>query len=228
MNNESATLNKETKVSNEKGVSKNQSMNKPKVDFIASGIIGVLASLFSLIVIKNLGINISILIPFLIFIPICVIGIAIARALADKIPALYQFGKFGETGGLNWLFDFGVLNLLIMISGISTGIYFSLFKGISFIASVTNSYAWNKFWVFRKTEKESEKETAQEISKFMIVSLVGMAVNVILASAIVFIAPKIILSNIAPKVWANLAAAIGSVSAMMWNFVGYKFFVFKK
>ena len=53
MNNESATLNKETKVSNEKSVSKNQSMNKPKVDFIASGIIGVLASLFSLIVIKE-------------------------------------------------------------------------------------------------------------------------------------------------------------------------------
>lgn len=220
-------MNKNAKASNDVVEKKSVEMNKIKVDLTASAIIGVLASLLSLIVIKNLNIAISWWMAFLIFVPLCVIGILIARVLGTKIPFFYQFGKFGETGGLNWLFDFGILNLLILISGISTGIIFSLFKALSFVISVTNSYLWNKFWVFKKSEKQQAKERAEEFSKFILVSLVGMIVNVLLATIIVFIAP-VVISNISPKIWANIGAAFGSLSAMMWNFLGYKFFVFKK
>lgn len=198
--------------------------NKLKTDLLAASFIGILASIFSLIVIKNLSLNIPFGKPFFVFIPLCVAGIFVARFLGKRIPVFYQFGKFGETGGLNWLVDFGFLNLFILISGISTGLYFSFFKAVSFIVSVINSYFWNKFWVFKKTGKE---KSSQEFGKFSLVSLVGLGINVILASFIVFLGPKIIF-DINSKIWANIAAAFGSLTAMMWNFLGYKFFVFKK
>lgn len=200
---------------------KQPTMNKQSTDLKASALIGLLASIFSLILIRNLNIQIALWMPFLVFIPLCVGGIFIVRFIGEKIPALYQFGKFGETGGLNVLIDFGVLNLLILISGVSTGIFFITFKAISFLVATTNSYIWNKFWVFVKKEKEGE---TKEVSSFFLVTLIGLGINVTIASLIFFIGPK----NIDTKILANIAAAFGALTAMMWNFLGYKFVVFKK
>lgn len=199
-------------------------MNKLKTDLAASAIIGLLASIFSLIVILNLGLNVPLWTPFIVFVPLCIVGIFIARIIGANIPFFYQFGKFGEAGGLNWLVDFGFLNLFILVFSISTGIFYSIFKGISFILSVTNSYFWNKFWVFAKKDTKDE---ASELGKFALVSIIGLGVNVFLASLVVFVGPSF-QATISPKLWANIAAAFGSLSAMMWNFLGYKFFVFKK
>jgi len=199
-------------------------MNKLKTDLLAAAVIGILASIFSLIVIINLELSVSLWAPFIVLVPLCIVGIFIARILGSKIPFFYQFGKFGEAGGLNWLVDFGFLNLFILVFSISTGIFYSIFKGISFVLSVTNSYFWNKFWVFAKKDTKDE---ASELGKFALVSIIGLGVNVLLASLVVFVGPSFS-ASISPKLWANIAAALGSLSAMMWNFLGYKFFVFKK
>jgi len=195
-----------------------------KSDVWATLLIGIAAFLLSMIVIKNLEIKIPIWIGALIFIPLCVLGIYIGYFLGKKIPVLFQFTKFGETGGLNWLVDFGVLNLLIMITGISVGIFYSIFKAISFIVSVINSYFWNKHWVFKKGHS---KNPTGEFTKFSIVSIIGLLVNVGISSLIVYLS----LSNpfgLTSKIWANIGAAAGSLIAMMWNFLGYKVLVFKK
>lgn len=197
-------------------------MAKLKTDFLGAIVVGILASLFSLLVIKNLDLNLSFYLPFLIFLPLCLLGILVARFLGKRFFLIYQFGKFGEVGGLNWLVDFGFLNLFIMISGLAVGLYYSFFKAFSFILAVTNSYFWNKFWVFRKKES-----SASEFIIFVFISLVGLAINVTLASLIVFFGPKII-NPLSSKIWANIGAAVGSLLAMMWNFIGYKVWVFKK
>lgn len=193
-----------------------------KKDLIGSIIIGFAAALLSLIVIKNLEIKISFIYPFLVFPFLTIAGIFFGRFIGKKIPILYKFVKFGEAGGLNWLVDFGVLNMLIMLTSISTGIFYSVFKGISFVVATFNSYFWNRMWVF----ESKNKDTTKEIFKFLIITLIGLGINVATASLIVFFGPK--LTVLEPKIWANIGAAVGSLVAMGWNFIMYKFWVFKK
>lgn len=201
------------------------------VDLTASVLVGILAGLFATIVATNLdlfgktffGISLSIPIIFVVFAGLCVVGIFAARIAGKYLPLIYKFGKFGEAGGLNWLVDLGMLNLLILLTGFSTGGFFVLYKGVSFVTASTNSFFWNKFWVFRGAKKQKE---TKEISKFAIATILGMAVNVTLASLIAFVGPNLI-SGIESKTWANIATVIGSLTAMVFNFVLYKIWVFK-
>lgn len=197
-----------------------------KSDILAAAVIGILAFLFSLLVIKNLKLKIPYFWSALFFIPLCLVGIYIGYLLGQKKKVIFQFAKFGETGGLNLLVDFGILNLLILLTGISTGILYSVFKGISFTSAVINSYIWNKFWVFKKRGKS--EEVRKEIINFVIVSVVGLGINVLLASLLVYFSSLGHPQLQWQKIWANAGAALGSITAMMWNFIGYKFFVFKK
>lgn len=194
-----------------------------KKDLIGAFGIGLLASVFGLIVIMNLKINIPYLILLFGFILLTVVGIFVARIVGSRIPIIYKFGKFGEAGGLNWITDFGILNLLIYLTGINGGLYFSLFKGISFVGASTNSYFWNKFWVF---DKGKNKQVGTELTKFVASVILGLLVNVAISSLIRFFGPTIF-SNIDGTVWANIAAAIGSLTAMLFNFILFKFWVFK-
>lgn len=197
-------------------------MNPLKKDLYAAFAIGILASIFASIVVKSLNINIPLTFVVIGFTVLCIAGIFVARFLGQKIPIIYNFGKFGEAGGLNWLVDFGILNLLILITGINSGIYFSVFKGVSFTASATNSYFWNKFWVFEK----GKSKAPQEVTKFILATVTGMIFNVLIASIIRFVGPGLFV-GIEGNVWANIAAGVGSLTAMLLNFVLYKFWVFK-
>jgi len=134
---------------------------------------------------------------------------------------VYQFFKFCAVGILNTLVDLGVLNILIWFSGTAKGLPYSIFKGISFIVAVINSYFCNKFWTFNKKSRIKLKE---EFLKFFIVSLVGLAINVAVASSMVnIIGPQF---NLSEKSWANMGAILASLVGLIWNFIGYNFFVF--
>lgn len=198
-----------------------------KSDILAAFAIGILAPIFSLFVVKNLTLKIPLIGIFAFFIAICLGGIFLGYLLGRKLPFIFQFAKFGEVGGLNLLIDFGVLNLLIFIFGISAGLFYSLFKGISFSIAVMNSYFWNKFWVFKK-RGESVGQTGGEFSKFILVSLIGLGINVTLASLVVYFVSLGYPTESLAKIWANIGAAAGSIAALSWNFLGYKFLVFKE
>ena len=131
---------------------------------------------------------------------------------------LWQIAKFILIGGFNTLIDLGVLNILIFATGITSGLGFSLFKGTSFLVAVSNSYFWNKRWTFR-----SKKDV---FLQFFTVSAVGFVLNVGTASFVVnVITPQFELSE---QLWANIGAITGTLVVMTWNFLGYKFVVFKK
>jgi putative flippase GtrA len=197
-------------------------MNSLKKDLVAASIIGLAAGFLATFVASNLNIAIPAYLIVVGFFVLCVIGIFVARFAGKYVPFIYSFGKFGETGGLNWLVDFGVLNLLIMLTGINSGLLYSVFKGTSFIASNTNSYLWNKFWVF---EKGKNKKVGSELTKFVVASILGLLLNVAIASLARTIGPNFF--ELDGTVWANVAAAVGSITAMLFNFVLYKFWVFK-
>lgn len=147
----------------------------------------------------------------------------ITSLIGKKVPVIFQAGKFVTVGISNTLIDWGVLNLQILLTGITAGLFYPVFKGVSFLIAIINSFLWNKFWTFKKGETE---KTGTEFLQFLIVSGIGLGINVGIASlAVNVIGPQ---GGISPKIWATVGALIATMFSMVWNFLGYKFIVFKK
>lgn len=205
-----------------------------KKDFWLSLLLGEVAAWLVLPILKNLegnallnGAIVKIISSFWIwpiFLPIVVlVALYIFKLISKKISFAWQLGKFGAIGVMNTLVDWGVLNFLIFTTDIASGIYYSLFKGASFAVAVISSYFWNKFWTF--DDQRSGKKTTSEFTQFIMVSVVGLLINVVLASLLVnFVKAP---ASVSPELWANVGAALGSASGMLWNFLGYKLIVFK-
>src|SRR5690606_14239972 len=115
-------------------------------------------------------------------------------------------------GGLNTLVDFAVLNLLIAVFETPSGTLYSVFKGISFVVAVGNSYIWNKFWTFSSNEKTDPKK----VLRFFTVSVVGFGINVIVASIIVNVVGAPL--GLSATLWANIGALAATAISMIWNF----------
>ncbi len=199
-----------------------------RVDFYLVSFIGVSFALFSVPIIINIDI------PFITISPLVIIGLVIffvvfanialglAWLASTRLPIIFQFAKFGAVGAFNTFLDWGVLNLLITITGIAGGIGFSLFKATSFTISTIGAYFWNKYWTFEAKEKSSESE----ITKFILISGGGFVINVGLASLLVFLFKNTTFVT-SPQL-ANIATASATIASLIWNFFGYKLFVFKK
>ena len=194
-----------------------------KVDIIVALVIGELIALLSFGILKNLELDAKLLYwLWPIFLPVfCLFCLWFARILSKIIPAIWQISKFVLVGVLNTVIDLGILNLLMWQSGIVSGLLYSIFKGISFIAATSNSYFWNKFWTFDSKKAAGKKEFTQ----FFLISAIGFLINVGVASLIVnAVGPQFGLSV---KIWANVGAIAATFVGMTWNFIGYKFIVFK-
>ncbi len=199
-------------------------------------IIGVLVGLLVQPVILNLGAKIGQDLPvpflalqiavFLAFAILAPVALYIASIVARWVPIVYQIAKFGAVGSLNSFVDFGVLNtlLLLFLSGTQSGALYNVFVGISFIAATTNSYIWNKAWTFNSGEKV-ERSVKEAVTFYAMTTLVFL-VHVSVASYIVnTIGPR---TGFSPAAWANIGKLFGIISGMTFNFLSYKFIVFRK
>jgi len=140
----------------------------------------------------------------------------------NKNKTIFQIIKFSLVGVVNTAIDLGVLNILMFASGITSGIFYSIFKAISFTAAVINSYFMNKYWTFGAKKGEIEKE----FSQFFLISIGGFIINVGSASIVVNLIPNFLRVN--PQLWGNVGALVGTFLGLAWNFLGYKFVVFRK
>ncbi|MBI2451309.1 MAG: GtrA family protein [Parcubacteria group bacterium] len=206
-------------------------------DGVPSVILGMMVGFFLAVVLANIGLNNLpnfvfkfgsrfpnlFFISFLLIIPILAISaLWIAFRLGKKYPVIFQFGKFANVGFANFFTDAGIYNVLVFLFGIGlSGSVFVLFKTLGFLAALTNSFFWNKFWTFKVKEKEN---IASESLQFILVTFLSLGINVGVAFLINSFAP----SSIDLKLWSNLAVASGAASSFIWNFLGYKFIVFKK
>ena len=138
-------------------------------------------------------------------------------------PSLFEFTKFAMTGVLNAGVDFGGLNSLMLLTGLTSGGAFLAFKSTSVTLGVINSYVWNKYWTFGAAKSPGAR---RELISFMVVTLIAVAVNVAGADVIVNVigAP----AGVSTKLWANVGAISGAGLTLFTNFFGYKFFVFRK
>ena len=133
-----------------------------------------------------------------------------------------QFSKFIVIGLMNTAIDFAILNSLMWWTGIYSGASIILLNIVSFSIAVFNSYFWNKYWTF----KDLDKVEAKEFSQFILVTLIGLAIN----SSIVYGITTLVspMFGISPELWANLAKVAATGFSLIWNFIGYKFVVFNR
>lgn len=116
------------------------------------------------------------------------------------------------TGGVADLVDIGVFNLLFWIFPAQL-----IIKAISFLVAAVIKYFGNKIWVFDKNDGHSIKEAGQ----FLIVTLVGLLVNVASFYCATLFAPN-------TKIWTEISVIFAMGVTAIWNFLGYKLLVFKK
>lgn len=162
-------------------------------------------------------------------------GLVVAYFISKKIAVVWQLGKFVVTGTMNALVDIGTLALLIYAfknylsvnpedliwSGLAFLSFYSIYKAISFIIANINSYYWNKYWTFNQ---DSQKKS--EFIQFFIVSVIGFFINVAVASFVFKLITPV--GGLNFEQWGLVGAVAGSIAGLAWNFLGYKFIVFKK
>jgi putative flippase GtrA len=137
-------------------------------------------------------------------------------------PTIIQFGKFVVIGFANAAVDFAVLYLLIIVTGKATDGPYALFKTVSFLVATGHSYFWNKFWTFRAGTSNGGMA---EALRFIGVATISAVINVSVASLVVYSGPR---AGFSPIEWAGIGALFGTLASLMFSFLGYRLFVFKK
>ena len=198
-----------------------------KKDLKIAALAAFLIALLAIPIINNLGLPpflksfgpLGISVALFIF---TMVGFLLLNFLSRWFLILRQITKFTIVGGLNTFLDFAVLNFLIASSGITSGVGFRFLKGISFIVATINSYFWNRHWTFESRNREEGLQFIQ----FLVVSTIGLFINVGVAAFIVDVIGPV--GSITPIIWANIGALIATAASLIWNFLGYKFIVFRK
>jgi putative flippase GtrA len=129
-----------------------------------------------------------------------------------KSKILYkQFARYLVVGGSNVILDFLILYLLVQY----VHLWYMLAATISFIIVLTYSFILNKNWAFK--ESSESKRRGQQFLLFAIINIVGVGISLIILYSLVQYAG---LWYLYAKVWATAIAVI-------WNFTGFRLWVFK-
>jgi putative flippase GtrA len=147
-------------------------------------------------------------------------GVQFGYLLGQRIRFFEQFGRFAAIGFTNFAVDAAILNILISSYGITSGIYFALFKGISTCVALLHSYYWNRTWSF----EQKTAAGAGEFIQFALVALSSIIVNVGVATLVASL-PHDQSSAI---VWANIASMAGAACSLVFSFIGFRLLVFKR
>jgi putative flippase GtrA len=132
-----------------------------------------------------------------------------------------SFLTFLIVGVINTLIDALIFNaVLVLLVANSFEMELIAAKSLGFIAASTNSYFLNARWTF----KSSKALTKRNYLVFLCVSAGGLLVNVIAAYAIYFSVHTFL--PLHQGIAANIAFAGATFASLLWNYVGYKKFVF--
>jgi len=198
-----------------------------KKDYITGVVAALVTVVFLWPTLKNINVGGG-RVVYLLFavVPLCwIFGLWFGRFMSRFLGFMYQFAKFVVVGFLNTAIDFGVLNLLSITTGLTSGILLGGVNVPGFTLAAINSYFWNKYWVFKKKEPGEQKNIYKEILSFAIVIIIGAVLNggvVVLLTT--YVSP---LGGMTAERWLNIAKVGATVISLVWNFVGFKLIVFR-
>lgn len=122
---------------------------------------------------------------------------------------ILKFLKFGITGFIGMVVDFGVTYLLKEKAKWNK----YLANTTGFILAVVNNYILNRVWTFKSTNPQ----WLAEFEKFLFLSIIGLCIN------------NLIIYLLTEKRKTNfyIAKAIAVVIVVLWNFFSNYFFTFR-
>jgi putative flippase GtrA len=125
--------------------------------------------------------------------------------------------RFGLIGVLNTGSDFVILNILAVLFGVPVIVANTISTGLCMLMS----FFLNRRWTFRA----SGKNYGREVGLFFGFTIIGMWVigNGIIA----------LLVPLMPESWAeiirlNLPKLVATIASLIWNYLTYKYVVFRK
>lgn len=189
-------------------------------DYVLAAIAGAVSAAFLYPVFQNISVGGEYYKFLFIALPVLwCFGIFVSHFL--KITWMRQLAKFFIVGFLNTSIDFGILNLMSMKYNVYSGLKILGVNPLSFIFALTNSFFWNKYWTF----SEKTAPEAKEITKFILVAMVGVFIN----TGIVFLVTEYVsFDGFSKGQILNLAKVFATAFSFVWNFIGMKIFVFKE
>src|SRR3989344_477970 len=196
-----------------------------RLELLRVAIVGEAIALLTLPTLKNINFfEPAFVVVWLIFMPAAVsAGFYLIYLMSARRPVLLELGQYGLVGCFNFFLDAGIFNFFILITGVASGWLVDVFIIMAFAITITQSFLWNKFWIFKANDLDSaHAQYAKFFSITIATSLLGLLFMHLMINTIG--AP----SGFDLKVWANLALLVLIPASAMGNFLGYKFFVFNK
>ena len=158
------------------------------------------------------------------------------RKLGEKIVVVvplryqnsaWQFLKFGVTGVIGAVVDFGTYFILTRLVGWDTIFYplgYEIIAAnlVSVTLAISSNFILNKYWTFRNTDRDVVKQW----SGYFAMNAVTFVLNQILTSFFAFRVPIIASIFGSRKDYVAKALAIGLI--LFVNFLGSKLLIFKR
>ncbi len=209
-----------------------------KKDYLIAGEIGILTGIFALVSLFFINISFpydKVAVPLGIAV-LWVLGVWLGGFLGKHVaPFFTQFGKFAATGFFSASIDFAALNFISYLTGITAGVVVGWINIPGFLLAVLNGYVWNKLWVFKSQTRFrslidlnlvwGKGGVFSDFPKFLLVTVIGLLLN---SGVIILLTTYISGLGFTAQIWLNIAKVAANALAMIWNFAGYKFIVFRK
>ncbi len=202
-----------------------------KKDYLYAGVIGIVTAFFGRLLLINNEVSLaygSFSLPLwslFLILPIAeFFAYIIASKLFSHILFLKQLGRFGIVGLMNVCVDIGIATTLRRAYNIDPLNITDMLPVLMLASSIAivNSYFWQRMWTFA----EKAPPTRKEFIAFVVVTLIGLGVNTAVSFVIIYSVGAFgVLS--ADRVLTISKIAATAVS-LFWNFLGYKFIVFKE
>ncbi len=194
-------------------------------DYYYAAIAGFFTGIFAIPTLWNIDIGVprsALFVLPVVIAPLWALGVWIGGILARFAAFMAQFARFVAVGFLNTAIDFGILNVLNMLTGVSSGFWVAVLNVPGFLIAVVNSYLWNKLWVFQ--DRHEGESLFHDFPKFFAVIVSGLIIN----GGIVYGMTTLVgpMFDLSPERWLNISKVLATAISLVWNFAGLKFLVF--
>jgi putative flippase GtrA len=141
------------------------------------------------------------------------------RAAAPRLTRLAtQLLKFGVVGGVGFVVDIAVFNLLLLHPVAGLPAWPVVAKSVSTIAAIAVNWVGNRLWTFREHRRS---DTVREGVEFLVASLVGSGVSLVCLAFSHYVLQ--LTTTVDDNVSANV---IGLILGSLVRFAAYRWWVF--
>lgn len=132
-----------------------------------------------------------------------------ARMRASSRKEQVRFVKFAVVGTIGAAVDFAVLNVLVLIVGLTP----LAANPFSVAAAVVSNFTFNRFWSFPESRS---RPVIPQFTQYALINVVGLLLNQgIMWAMLGLVIPSL---PVAPPLDYNLAKATAILLVLFWNF----------